>query len=307
MTHACCGCLLAPRAPTAMARLAAAACLIYLVLLSLSSSAHAQASPPTPREVFSAPHTFHFFGYGVEDCDALFSLSEPSVTYTPPASGVPSSLFIPASVFAVNGTACDAGAGAEFAVLDIGVNGNPSLNLFVPAENLLYVYGPAMATATAVGLSQCPKGGALGTSLRIQNFFFLRANRDFQTDTPDAREGKLSFEVGVLYAFFDFLAGDGENRGGSVNCLMRDLTSTVPKSSNAGGRATGGSATGDGHSSPASDRQGLSAGAIAGIVVAVVVLVAGFAALLAWKHVSRQYQYPPRDTTSSSISMTSAV
>jgi hypothetical protein len=296
--------LLAPHTHTAMARLAATTYLIYFAVLSLSSPGQAQASPPTPREVFSAPHAFQFFAFGLPECDALFSLSAPSVAYTPPAAGVPASLAVPTSAFAINDTACDAVTGAEFALADIGVDGNPFLKVLAPAGTLLYVYGPQMSTA--VGVPQCAQGGALKMPMQIENFVFFEASKAFQTVTPDPREGTLSVKEGVIYAVFYFFVGEGEGRKGSVSCLMRDVKSRVSTASNIGGGATGASATGDGVASSVSDGQGLSAGAIASIVVGVVVLVAGFAALLAWMHISRQHQHPPRATASSSGSMASA-
>jgi hypothetical protein len=254
-----------------MARRASA---LALLLHALACAVAQAEAPPSPLEILSAPHNFQFSGFGASDCGTLFSAATPSLTYSPPAAGVPDTLSIPAAAFAVNGSACKADAGAAFAIRDLGVDVDPALNLFVPADDLLYVYGPEKVTEVLP--PQCV-GGAVDTPLLIWNFVFLQTNKDLQTTTPDVRNGLLMLEEGVLYGVFDFwTSADGEPRG-SVYCLLRDVAPATPAPAAAAGGAP----------SPApAPVGGLGKGAIVGIVAGVCALVACFAALLAWRHVS---------------------
>jgi hypothetical protein len=254
--------------------------------------AAAAQSVPTPRDIFSSKIKLDFEGFGIDACREIFPNADSFMSYAPPAGGVSSDVEFPAASLSVNKTACDAVEGFVFRVRDVGVDGQPLLNQYLPPENLLYMYATYSAEKLATPQCAPDAAGRLKDALVIRGFVLLEANKKFDAVLPAASLGKLPAQPGVKYFFFEFSTHSNTN---TVFCLLSDGASL--KSEATGGDGSGGSSKGKLAAPAASATSHVAAGAIAGIVIGVALLVACFAMILTWAHLRRRKQNSERSNS----------
>lgn len=259
------------------------ACALALV----AARAAAAADPPTVAAAFAAPLRLSFSGFGEAACASLFG-DGGAIDYTPPPGladqPAADAVLLPSSSFELRGEPCRGDDG--FRVVDIGVAAAPLIAAFIPAESLLYVYGPERKDAAGLAVPVCGAAGVVDggdgwASVQISSFRALQIKEAISVTTPNVAEGKLPLLPDIMYLVTELFAerADG-GEGTSANCLLvaGEKTGGVTESA---GKAE----DDDSKRSDSSTSSGLASGAIIGIVVGVIALVACLVALLTWSHV----------------------
>jgi hypothetical protein len=263
------------------------------VAAALFASAVAQ-SVPTLRDVFSAKIQLSYEGFGLAPCQELFPATA-SVTYTPPAAGFASNVDIPATSISINKTVCDAAKGFSFRVKDLGVDGEPTLNLYAPPENLVYMYGSNSGDKFPRPMCN-PHDGGLLQPLLIRGFVVIQANKPFQMNSPIPSNGALATEPGVKYFFVDFGFDGGAN---TAFCVFSDRLSLKDAATD-GGKSSRAADEDAKTATPPSSRS-LSAGAIAGIACGALVLIACLAAAFGWAYLSKRKRKSKQSSSLSAV------
>lgn len=290
------------RAPHAHA--AAAAMLRRLVLATALAAVASAAEPPAVAAVFAAPLRLTHTGFGEPSCAQAFE-DGGALEYAPPvdlaAGGDGADVVVPAESFTLHGQDCQGGAG--FRVIDLGVD-RSLITSFIPKEALMYVFAPdddqKQAADTPV---ETPTGPVCGvrndsewTSIEVYTFRAFQVIEAVQVATPNPDEGMLSLRPDVFYMVAELVArGPDAAVLLNMNCLLaaEEKTGGVKESVEAAEAAENennddgerGIDVKDGAQEKSS---GLQVGAIAGIVVGVIALIAIFVAALTFSHVRKE-------------------